>query len=385
MILSPPGARLAKSARFLSALLSLALVGTWPVLAKDKTMPVPDWALDAAKTPTPTTVGDAAAVMLFQEYLITVDEQNHAVERQRYAVRILKPQGRSDSHCEAEYDNDEKLNYFRSWTIAPDGRQFQAMETDFKDYGAYGDRDMQSSERFRVVNPPGSDPGSVVVCEMEGNLRPYMSGEDWPIQMPIPVVDEALELVLPAGGHYAESWSHFTPVKPVEIGPNHLRWEIKDMAALDLANIYATPPEEALAARMSVKWGDSAVKGAESQWRVIGEWEEKLETDRAVPTLEIVAKAQELTAGAPDFYTKLSRITDYIQKNVRYFIVIHGIGGWQAHYAADIYRNRYGDCKDKTTLLISMLQAIGIALIIFTSTAAAVSSTRQLPPWSAII
>ena len=37
-----------------------------------------------------------------------------------------------------------------------------------------------------------------------------------------------------------------------------------------------------------------------------------------------------------------------------------GIGGWQAHYAADIYRNRYGDCKDKTTLLISMLQAIGI-------------------------
>ena len=70
--------------------------------------------------------------------------------------------------------------------------------------------------------------------------------------------------------------------------------------------------------------------------------------------------AQKLTAGAPDFYTKLSRITESIQKNVRYFVVMRGIGGWQAHYAADIYRNRYGDCKDKTTLLISMLQAIGI-------------------------
>ena len=32
----------------------------------------------------------------------------------------------------------------------------------------------------------------------------------------------------------------------------------------------------------------------------------------------------------------------------------------QAHPAADIFRNRYGDCKDKTTLLISMLQAVGI-------------------------
>ena len=74
----------------------------------------------------------------------------------------------------------------------------------------------------------------------------------------------------------------------------------------------------------------------------------------------ITAQAQTLVAGAPDFYTKLSRIAEYIQKNIRYFIVIRGIGGLQANHAADIFRNRYGDCKDKTTLVISMLQAIGI-------------------------
>jgi hypothetical protein len=337
-----------------------AVIGTMPAAAKDKSLPVPPWALDAAKTPTPSTAGDAPAVMLFEEYLITIDAQNRAVERQRYAVRILKPQGRSDAHCEAEYDTDEKLNYFRSWTVAADGHQFQAMETDFKDVGAYGDREMQSSERFRIVNPPGADPGSVVVCEMEGSLRPYMSDEDWQIQLPIPVVDEALELALPPGGRYAESWSRFKPVKPVEIGANDLRWEIKDVPALDLENIHCTPPWEALAARMSIKWGDSAVKGVNDQWRAIGLWQEQLEEHRSDPTPEIAARAQELTAGAPDLYTKLSRITDFIQKNIRYFVVMRGIGGWQAHYAADIYRNRYGDCKDKTTLLIAMLQAIGV-------------------------
>jgi transglutaminase-like putative cysteine protease len=78
------------------------------------------------------------------------------------------------------------------------------------------------------------------------------------------------------------------------------------------------------------------------------------------PIPEITAQAQSLIAGAPDFYTKLSRITDYIQKNIRYFIVERGIGGLQANHAADIFRNRYGDCKDKTTLLISMLQVAGI-------------------------
>ena len=331
-----------------------------PAAAKSKPDPAPQWAVDAAKTPTPASAKDASAVILFDEYLITVDERYQAVERERYAVRILKPQGRVHAHCEAWYDIDEKLNYFRSWTIAPDGRQFQAMESDFTDHGAYAAPELQFTERVRIVNPPASDPGSVVVCETEEHLRPYMDEEEWGIQSSVPFVFEALELALPPGGHYAESWGKFTPVKPVEVAPNHLRWEIKDMPALDLENIHATPAWGALAARMSVKWGDAAVKGTDNQWREIGLWQEQLEEHRPDPTPEITAKAQELIAGAPDFYTKLSRITDYSQKNIRYFIVAKGIGGWQAHFAGDIYRNRYGDCKDKTTLLISMLQAVGI-------------------------
>ncbi len=328
--------------------------------AKEKSQPAPDWAVEAAKTPTPASVGDASAVILFDEYLITVDAQNHAVERERYAVRILKPQGREYSHCMAEYDTDEKLDYFHSWTITADGRQLQAMDTDFTDVGAYGDADMQETDRFRILKPPGSDPGAVVTCDTEVHLRPYMSSEIWQIQAPIPYVNEALELALPPGGHFADSWSHYTSIKPIETTDNHLRWEIKDVPALDLENMHATPVWEALAARMTVMWGSQAVNGTDNQWRALGQWEDNLEEHRTDPTPEITAEAQQLIAGAPDLHAKLSRITSYIQNNVRYFVIMKGIGGWQAHYAGDIYRNRYGDCKDKTTLLISMLQAIGI-------------------------
>jgi len=343
-----------------AACVGAALAGPQLAAAKEKQQPAPQWALDAANIPTPASVGDASAVILFDEYLITVDEQNHAVERERSAVRILKPQGREYADCETEYDVDEKLNYFHSWTIEADGRQMQAMDSDFADVGAYGDADMQATERFRILKPPGSDPGAVVTCESEVHLRPYMSSEDWQIQAPIPFVNEALELALPPGGHYADSWGHFTPVKPIETANDHLRWEINDVPALDLENLHATPPWEALAARMTVTWGDLAVKGADDQWRAIGLWTDQLEAHRPDPTPEITAEAQQLVAAAPDLYTRLSRITSYVQKNIRYFVVEKGIGGMQAHYAGEIYRNRYGDCKDKTTLLISMLQAVGI-------------------------
>jgi Domain of Unknown Function with PDB structure (DUF3857)/Transglutaminase-like superfamily len=356
----------ARSARFHSLLAcELLVLGLSTAGAKEKPQPAPQWVVDAAKTPTPASAKDSSAVVLFDEYLITVDGQNHAVERERSAIRILKPQGRSYSHCSVSYDIDEKLNYFHSWTITPDGRQFQAMDPDFLDHGAYAAPVLQFTERIRTVSPPASDPGAVVACETEEQLRPYMNEEEWEIQTSIPVVSEALELALPPGGHYADSWRRYAPVKPFEIGSNHLRWEIKDMPALDLENLHATPPWGALAARMSVKWGNTAVKGADNQWRALGLWQQQLEEHRPDPTPEIAAKAQELIAGAPDFYTRLDRITDYIQKSIRYFVVEKGMGGWQPHYAGDIFRNRYGDCKDKTTLLISMLRVAGIPAYYF--------------------
>lgn len=343
----------------LSVSVACCLIGLSPnaALAKE---PAPPWAVEAAKTPTPAYAKDAPAIVLFQENLITVDAQNHGVRRSRSAVRILKPQGRKWGECGAWYDADSKLNSIRSWTITPDGRQLQPMETDFSDYGAYDSLTLQTTDRLRQAKIPASDPGAVVICEIEQRLRPYMSEEEFNIQWPIPIASQAFELELAPGGHYAVAWRKFQPVKPIVLSPGHVRWEIKDEPALDLENLRSIPAWGALSSRMSAKWGDEAVEGNDSQWRAVGQSMTSLEEHRPDPTPEITAKAQELVAGAPDFHTKLSRIAEYIQKNIRYFIVERGIGGWQAHYASDIYRKRYGDCKDKATLTISMLQAAGI-------------------------
>ena len=205
------------------------------------------------------------------------------------------------------------------------------------------------------------DVGATVICESEELMAPYMHEKLWSIQNSIPVVFQALEVDLPAGDKHWQSWHNYKPVvDAVEVTPNHLRWEVKDMPALDLRDVPSHPVWSALAARMSVDWGDSASEGVDNQWKAIGSWMTTLEADRPTASPEITAEAQSLIAGAPDFYTKLSRITESIQKNIRYFVVMRGIGGLQANHAGDIFRNRFGDCKDKTTLLISMLQVAGI-------------------------
>jgi hypothetical protein len=322
--------------------------------------PVPQWGLDAAKTPTPAYDKDAATVTLFEEQIESVDAQGRATETRRKAFRVLKLQGRREASCVVEYAVDEKINHFREWTLAADGKQYQAQETDFLDIGDLSNSTMLNTAKYRGVNPPAADVGAVIVCDSEELLPPYAQEKIWGIQDDVPVVFQALEVDLPAGRAHSEAWHRFTPVKPVEVAPNHWRWELKDTHALDLRNVKSHPNWYALAARMTVQWGDAAIDGIDNQWRAIGDWVTKLEANRPDPSPEITAQTQTLIAGAPDFYTKLSRITEYVQKNIRYFIVMRGIGGLQAHPAADIFRNKYGDCKDKTTLLISMLQVAGI-------------------------
>jgi 1-acyl-sn-glycerol-3-phosphate acyltransferase len=325
---------------------------------KDKQ--IPDWGLEAAKTKTPDYAKDASAVILYDEHLETVDGKGRAIERRRKAVRILKPQGRDEGICAVIYDVDEKINHFYAWTIAADEKQYPAKDTDFFEGGHTDDQIMLFTEKMRVARPPAIDVGATVVCESEELLAPYDRENIWQFQTDLPAVFQALEIDLPAGRAHTESWHGYAPVKPVEVAPNHWRWEVKEVPALILRDIPSRPDTAALVARMSVQWGDAAVDGKDNQWRAIGQWVTTLEADRPAPSPEITSQVQTLIAGAPDFYSKLSRITAFIQKNIRYFIVIRGIGGLQANHASDIYRNKYGDCKDKTTLLISMLQVAGI-------------------------
>ena len=201
----------------------------------NKGQPVPQWAFDAAKSPTPASAKESATVILYEEYLETVDPQGRALERKRYVTRILKPQGRN-TVCEVSYDETEKLNYFRAWTIANDEKNtYQAQDSDFLEHGDTDVPVMLSSRKLKIARPPALDVGAVLVCESEELMRPYSTEKVWHFQNDVPYVYEALEIDLPPGHAPISTWHNHETVKPLEIAPGHFRWEMKDVPALDPA------------------------------------------------------------------------------------------------------------------------------------------------------
>ena len=97
-------------------------------------------------------------------------------------------------------------------------------------------------------------------------------------------------------------------------------------------------------------------------WGEVGRWYWGLQKERIVPTAGIRAKAAELTKGMTDDDAKILALYSFVSTHYRYIGIAFGIGRYQPHAADDVLSNNYGDCKDKQTLLASLLEASGITL-----------------------
>jgi tetratricopeptide (TPR) repeat protein len=112
-----------------------------------------------------------------------------------------------------------------------------------------------------------------------------------------------------------------------------------------------------------------------SSWEEVGRWYAGLEKDRRQPTPEVRARAAELTKGKTTDLDKIEALYDFVGPNFRYVSLSLGVGRFQPHAAAEVLHNEYGDCKDKHTLLASLLEASG-----YHASSVLINSGRKLDP-----
>ena len=110
-------------------------------------------------------------------------------------------------------------------------------------------------------------------------------------------------------------------------------------------------------------------------WEQVGRWYAELEKDRRAPTPEVRAKAEELTKGLHTDLEKTEALYDFVALNFRYVSLSLGLGRYQPHAASDVLHDQYGDCKDKHTLLASLLDADGLHAY-----SVLINSSRKLDP-----
>jgi transglutaminase-like putative cysteine protease len=70
--------------------------------------------------------------------------------------------------------------------------------------------------------------------------------------------------------------------------------------------------------------------------------------------------ADEVTTGITDKRAQADALYRWVSTQIRYVAIAMGTGGYVPHQADEVIAARYGDCKDKSTLLAALLHAKGI-------------------------
>lgn len=104
-------------------------------------------------------------------------------------------------------------------------------------------------------------------------------------------------------------------------------------------------------------------------WEDVGRWYWGLIQDQLYADEDLQRTVRQLVDGVTDTREKVRRIYDWVIRNTRYVALEFGIHGFLPYRVPDIVNRGFGDCKDKASLIYTMLREAGVeARIVLTRT-----------------
>ena len=95
-------------------------------------------------------------------------------------------------------------------------------------------------------------------------------------------------------------------------------------------------------------------------WDQVGRWYWDLVAEQLVPDAELKRRALEAVQGQTTLQDKVRAIHKTVIQGTRYVGLEFGIHGYKPYRVSQILSRRFGDCKDKASLLVSMLKVVGV-------------------------
>jgi transglutaminase-like putative cysteine protease len=321
----------------------------------------PQWMHALTNTPLPVHDEETDAVLLYSERTVNVQSVDQIKSHVRIAYKILRPAGRDYGIAAVSFNAHRKITGLRGWCILAQGKDYEVKDKEAIEISLpkVAGSELISDVKDKLLRIPAADPGNIVGYEYDVEEQPMVLQSVWGFQREIPGRELHFSLQLPPGWEYKTFWINYHEVKPTENG-NQLDWVVSDVSAI--RHEPEMPPIEGVAGQMAVSYfppGGAAGKGVGS-WLEMGKWYFNLTNGRRDASPEIKQQVATLTASAKTPLEKAKALARFVQRDIRYVAIELGIGGYQPHPASEVFTHHYGDCKDKATLMSSMLSQIGI-------------------------
>jgi tetratricopeptide (TPR) repeat protein len=240
----------------------------------------------------------------------------------------------------------------------PDGRIIETPADDIQDMPTEITQQapLYSDSRVKQIPIKGLSAGDTVEYQIHLKIEhpavPGQFGDSLNFIRSAIVLQENVVLRVPKDKYVKVASKDVQPVITEEDGEKVYRWHT--------SNLEPAPKDKKKKKDKAANENQPSIELTTfKDWAEIGAWYGALQKDRVEVTPEIKSRAQELTKGLTTDEDKIKAIYTYVSTQFRYIGVDFGIGRYQPHHASEVLDNQYGDCKDKHTLLASLLKAEG--------------------------
>lgn len=309
---------------------------------------------------------DAGAVILLNEEKLEIFPNGTAVSEEYFVVKILNDRGKHYGEVELGYDSTyEKVELEYARTIKKDGTIVQVGKKNIRDVSKYLDFPLYSNARVKIISMPEVAEGVIIEYKAKWFIGKLIDNKNFccrcGIQEYEPVINQSFTLTVPHSSKYKVNIDKVNPgyvLSSLKLKPKVKKGKDKDTYIWRFQNIPEIISEPCMPpwSEIVANFGFSSF----NSWQEIYKWWWKITKDKIDHNDAIKEKVKELVKGKGEDREKAAAIYHFCASKIRYVGVEYGEAGFQPHRATEIFKNKYGDCKDQSMLLVSMLRLAGI-------------------------
>ncbi|MEA1940518.1 MAG: tetratricopeptide repeat protein [Candidatus Caldatribacteriota bacterium] len=310
-----------------------------------------------AKAPSAEEYPDASAAILLNETRKVIHQDGTSSTTFHKIIKLFNRRG-IEKYGEVFITYNawgERIIIKKARTFKLDGTMIEA--TSIKDIFPLEGYRLYSNISQKVISMPALEEG--VIIEYQYTLDDYNRGfvgknfqDTFYLQDFEPIQNYKYILTVPEGVEFKTvnfSTDITHEVKKLDNEAIYT-WEASNISQIIYEN--SMPPFHDITPHVTVS--------SFSSWEEIISWYYDISREQSKADADIKAKVAELIQGKENDEEKIRAIYHYVISEIRYLGLEFAISGHMPHEAAEIFKYKYGDCKDKATLLIAMLREAGI-------------------------
>jgi hypothetical protein len=97
-----------------------------------------------------------------------------------------------------------------------------------------------------------------------------------------------------------------------------------------------------------------------ASWEEVGAWYWRLVEEQLAPDEDLRRAARAVVKPGDDDRARVRAIHELVVTGTRYVGLEFGIHGFKPYKVTQVFARRFGDCKDKASLLVAMLREVGV-------------------------